>query len=127
MGKVERFQPIVKLEAAIEGISYSLTELEEIRDKMDALTGPKFVDLVARLNAQCNGLDKILSPMKDRIKSEAVASGDTVVKGNLYQAMISRVSKTVMDTGKVKEFLGKKLAQFQVQRDEIHISFDVKM
>lgn len=125
MNDVKHKSPLIILEAAIEGISYSISQIDRL-DGLDNLSGPTFVDLAARLNAQSLFLDKTLDPMKDRIKAQALASGENSVKGKAYQATITTITKSVLDTQKVKAFLGRKLAQFMKERDEVHLVFSVK-
>lgn len=118
------YSPLVVLEAAIEGISYSLSQIKEI--ELEDLDGPVFIDLTARLNAQYLFIEKTLEPMKGTIKAKALESGDSSVKGKSYQALVSKVTKTVLDTVKVKDFLGRKLHAFMKEREEIHLVFQVK-
>lgn len=117
--------PLVLLEAAIEGISYSISQIDRL-DGLNNLSGPVFIDLAARLNAQYLFLEKTLDPMKDKIKAEALVSGENTVKGKSYQALVTKVTKHVLDTTKVRQFLGKKLSQFIKPREEIHLMFQVK-
>lgn len=117
--------PFIIIEAAIEGISYSLTQLHNI-EAIDKLKGPMFIDLAARLNSQHNGLEKILGPMKDAIKADALTNSEKIVKGRAYQAVIVRITKSVLNTQKVKEFLGNNLHKFMKDRDEVSVMFQVK-
>lgn len=116
--------PLIVLEAAIEGISYSLSQIKEV--PLEDLTGPNFIDLVARLNAQSLFIEKTLEPMKNSIKARALVAGQDTVKGKSFQAVVSRVTKSVLDIPKVKDFLGRKLSQFMKEREEIHLIFQVK-
>lgn len=121
--------PMITLEAAIEGISYSLSQLEEHIEDFEKLSGPSFIDLAARLNAQYNALEKYLTPMKDQIKSQALSASQDdkiTIKGKSYQAVINRIKKSCLDTARVREFLGRELQKFLVDRFETHISFQVK-
>lgn len=117
--------PFIMIEAAIEGISYSLTQLHNI-EAIDKLKGPMFIDLAARLNSQKAGLEKILEPMKDAIKADALTNSEKVIKGNKYQAVITRITKNILNTAKIKEFLGKNLYKFMMERDEVSVMFQVK-
>ena len=116
-------EPLSVLSAAIEGISYSLGQMKEL--ETDKLSGPVFIDLTARLNAQINALDHILDPMKEQLKAEAL-NGSPILKGNNYQAEVRRIVKTVMDNDKIKAFLGKNLFKYQKERSETSLSFSVK-
>lgn len=119
-----RNDPLIMLEAAIEGISYSLSQLHDF--DCSKLSGPQFIDLTARLNAQVNGLEKILEPMKSQLKAEGLANNDFILKGKAYQAVITKITKTVLDTVKIKDFLGKNLFKYQKDQEQTSLTFCVK-
>ena len=121
--KLRAQEPLSVLNAAIEGISYSLGQMKDL--DTSTLSGPMFIDLTARLNAQINALDHILDPMKEQLKAEAL-NGSPILKGNNYQAEVRRIVKTVMDNDKIKAFLGKNLFKYQKERSETSLSFSVK-
>lgn len=121
-------------EHAIETLSLGLLELDQL--PLEEIGGKKLVDLCARLNAQYAGLDKILTPIKDRIKTQALSgmfsqgqrmSDDSIiVRGDIYQAVIQRIKKIVLDTPRIKIFLGTELHNFQKEQNEVHLKFGVK-
>jgi hypothetical protein len=116
----------VEVEEGLETISIGLAILDRVRGNLEALDGPKVVDIAARLNKQGQAVDTLLEPLKDKLKAWAVRDRREVYVGEKYQACIRSISKTVMDTDKIKEFLGRKLYLYQKKRLERQVSFDVK-
>lgn len=121
---------VTRCEEALEAISLGISEIEECG--IEQLTSNAYIDVIARLNAQSNGLTKLVEPHKARIKSRILQDNQGsnqdkfIDRGDKYQAVVCRISKRVLVMDKVKKFLGTKLAQFQETRDEVQLSFQVK-
>lgn len=119
-------KPIRDIELAIGLISDGLTLIDQNQDALSALDGSKSVDITARLNAQYGAIGKLITPLKERLKSRALSEQTDTLMGESYQASIKKVVKTVLDTEKIKKFFARRLPQFQTQREEVQIGFDVK-
>ncbi len=122
------------LDEALSLVSAGVECLADNREVIEGLIGPKQVDVAARLNAQYRALESLLEPLKDSLKVSALKSGDSglagptgaLIRGDNYQAIVRKVQKIVLNTQRIKDFLGKKLSQYQVKRDDLVITFDVR-
>lgn len=120
------------IDHALEDISSGLHQLDDL--PVETIGGSRLVDLAARVNAQQSRLEKILKPLKERIKSEALDTlssalepGQKIIqRGQTYQAIICKIKKIVLDGETVKQFLGAELWKFQKDQFETRIDFGVK-
>lgn len=132
MTKPRPTQALKLINEAVDMISTGLLILDQNSEFMAQLIGPKAVDHAARLNAQYNALEKIVRPLKEPFKAEALEHGLAVgspetIRGENYQAVVSRIIKNVLDTDKVKSFFGRKLPQYMKEQEEIRVSFQTKV
>ena len=119
---------------ALSLISAGVETLDKHQSFLAAVGGASQVDLAARLNALVGALGRHLEPMKADIKARGIqdqpeaSQGSTgaVLKGSAAEAVIRVINKTVFDMDKVKDFLGKKVAQYKTQRSEVQVNFRVK-
>jgi hypothetical protein len=117
---------IKEVEEAIDLISTGLLLLDQNQEALERLGGTKAVDIAARLNTQYNALSKLTQPLKDKLKAQALEQQTDTLRGESYEASIKKIVKTVLDTEKIKKFFARRLPQYQKEREEITISFDVK-
>ncbi len=133
-------QTTQEVEAALDLVSAGIQRLQQVgmasQEPQEGLTaafkGAKLVDIGARLNASYGALERLLAPIKSTIKvaalEEAVGRNDPklIYRGVVYQANVTRITKTVMPAEKVRKFLGKQVFKVQEQREEVQVSFEVK-
>jgi hypothetical protein len=116
-------RPVIDAEEAIATISDGLLLLEQV--DLEKIGGKSMVDIAARMNAQYLALEKMLKPMKERVKAEAVTTNPTeYVRGNIFKAVISRFKKNYPDFAAIKRFLGPKWSACQETRNETQLSFE---
>jgi hypothetical protein len=126
--KSERAQKVFN---AIETISLGLLELDNCGDLCE-LGGKNLVDAAARMNKQYQVLEKLLDPMKSRIKVEALEANpgrnrpEITLTGNVYQAVVRKVVKTKIVAELVRQFMGPKIHKVQDKSQEITVSFGIK-
>lgn len=126
--KSERAQKVFN---AIETISLGLLELDNCGD-LTELGGKNLVDAAARMNKQYQVLEKLLDPMKSKIKVEALEANpgrnrpEITLTGNVYQAVVRKVVKTKIVAELVRQFMGPKIHKVQDKSQEITVSFGIK-
>lgn len=120
---------IIRANEALEHISNGLLLLEQI-EGLDDIIGPKMVDVTARLNASYNKLEKYLTPLKDKIKADALSNGlvdgESVIPGQASEAVVTKSFKTMLDGDAVKTWLGRKLPQFLKKVESTQVQFRVR-
>jgi hypothetical protein len=108
-----------------------LLELDNCGDLCE-LGGKNLVDAAARMNKQYQVLEKLLDPMKSRIKVEALEANpgrnrpEITLTGNVYQAVVRKVVKTKIVAELVRQFMGPKIHKVQDKSQEITVSFGIK-
>lgn len=122
---------VQRAEEALETISLGLLMLDQISNQLESFGGMKLIDTAAKMNAQYCALEKYLAPLKERIKSAGLAvmsskETQTVLKGSVYQATVKSIIKSVLDTERVKKYLGRVLPKYMTQRKETRIDFQIK-
>lgn len=113
-------------EEGLDLISSGLEILSNNDKALEKLGGKRLVDYAARLNAQVNALDKLLTPAKNRIKADAIQNHKEELLGVNYKAVISQIEKSFQKTAELKAFLGTKIAQFYGIRTEVQVAFEVR-
>lgn len=111
----------------LELISNGLLLLESVEPELSQMVGPKIVDISARLNASYLKAEKILNPLKDRLKVEAISSGlvdgEFPIPGETLEALVSKYSKTVLDGDKIKLFFGRTIGKYLKKTSITSVSF----
>lgn len=126
--KSERAQRVFE---AIETISLGLLELDNCGDLCE-LGGKNLVDAAARMNKQYQVLEKLLDPMKSKIKVEALEANpgrnrpEITLTGNVYQAVVRRITKTLIVAELVKKFMGKNVHKVQDKKSILTVDFGIK-
>jgi DNA-binding ferritin-like protein (Dps family) len=108
---------------SIDVLSATLPIIEQL---ITAKVSKEYIDYTARLNRIVNEYVKINDSCKSNIKSYLIDNNDSIIKGNNFEAVLKMISKSYLNTEKVKAFLGKKLPQFQTIKDEYQLSFRPK-
>lgn len=93
---------------------------------VDSPVTKHYVDISGSLNAKVNALSDLVDKFKGSIKAKLVEQGETIKQGEALEAVMQEVNKSILDTKKVKEFLGKKLSKFLTDRRELHLIFRPK-
>lgn len=110
-------------EDAFDLISTGLVSLSEA--PLDKLGGKRLIDTAAKMNSQYLAIEKLLEPLKDKIKVEAIENHEEVIRGKVYKAVIKTFPKAYWNFDKLKKFLGARMAQYQDTRNETRVSFEV--
>lgn len=86
----------------------------------------ELTDFAARLNALNNTLEKLTKQAKQEIEANLTRDGKTISEGTHFFALLTKLVVTRLNTEKVKEFLGRKLGEYQNESHETRISFKIK-
>lgn len=126
---VNKKDVIIRASEALEHISNGLLLLEQIEGLEDTV-GPKMVDVAARLNASYNKLEKYLTPLKDKLKADALANGlvdgESVIPGQSSEAVVSQTMKQLMDSDAIKKFFGRNLPKYLKKVQQTQVQFRVR-
>lgn len=125
--QVRETKTISRLQEGIDMISTGLLMINECHTELINLGGPKVVDITARLNAQYLALEKIVNPLKENIKAESFRNKNDTVRGEMYQARVLKIVRTLVDVAKIKQFFGSQFSQYERSNSEIEVSFETKV
>lgn len=81
------------------------------------------VDTLASSTRKITALDELNEKLKLAVKADLLEASETVRQGNVFEAVMSDVTKEVLNTIKVKEFLGRQLDKFMTSRTEHRLTF----
>lgn len=80
-------------------------------------------DLAARLNALYGDLGDQNQAMKALIKSDLLGHDRTILEGHAFVAVMTQNEVTRLDMDRVKQFLGRRLPDYQITSPEIRLTF----
>lgn len=126
-----RDRKIEVIHTGLEMVSNGSLMLESYSVFLEQLGGQQAIDIAAKLNQQVNSLNKVLEPMKGKIKSEALErepNRDEVKSfGMYYMAVITRSVRSVTDNDALAGLLAK-FKQVIPKKDQpiTQIAFKVK-
>lgn len=127
--KLPVHEMISRANEGLEMVSTGLLLLQQA-EGLEDLVGPKVVDITARLDSQYQSLERVLAPLRDRVKSEGLShldgADEATVRGNLYQAQVKRTLSEELDIPKVREYLGNLLRKFSHKKEDAEVTFQVK-
>lgn len=86
-----------------------------------------YIDFSCRFNTFFNELKEVLDETKNEIKTQLVKSGKTIAEGHTFLAVLSETDVTRLDTDRVKQFLGKRLKEYQYTSKEFSLRFKPKI
>lgn len=120
---MEKKRPVTDIDEALDLISTGLLMLEQ--SDINKIGGRKAVDIAAKLNAQYLDLDKILRPLKDKLKTLALQSDVDNLRGDDYRAVLRSFQKSYWKFDELKKFLKGKVSHFQETRQENQLTFEI--
>ena len=99
-------------------------KLKEIKEHLEFIKEESEHFDAESLCDPCGTLRQIKSFVEDMDKrwSDILKQEDSV-KGRVFQTETQTVLKTILDTDKVKKFLGVRLSDYQKTNTEIHLKF----
>lgn len=117
--------PILKPAKILEAIRFDLRMVQNyvdrpVHDMMD------LTDFSCSLNAQIKELSESLETAKSLIKTRLIQDNKTISEGHHYLAVLSNIEVNRLDTDRVKQFLGKRLADYLNTSNEMRLSFKPK-
>lgn len=112
-------------QGAIDMLVLGIEGIEKIADR-PLIKLSDAADLGAKLRLVKSRLDALEDKINGRVKSDLIASNKTIAEGDKFIGTLSVVTKTILNSEKVKAFLGKQLSKFLVERDEYRLSYKAK-
>lgn len=109
----------------LEQLRTAITETRKYVGHSHKVQGD-FTDFCARLNVLTSDLSEINKDAKAEIEVFLLESDLTVSEGHQFFCNLTRLEVSRLNTPKVKDFLGKKLSQFQVISSETRLTFKIK-
>lgn len=101
-------------------------DLQTLVEDAQTLPLDQRVDFGFHLRQIKDFVEKAEKPFAEEIKIYGNTHSLSVVNGIIYDGHIMRVDKQILDTERVKSFLGVRLSQYQVERSEIHLKYKPK-
>jgi hypothetical protein len=89
-------------------------------------TDGEYTDIACRVNALTGDLGEANDAIKSKIKVDLLSVDKTISEGQTFLAILNRVTVKRLDMDRVKNFLGKRLSSFQVENQEVRLTFKPK-